>query len=75
MLTVPTAGVSDQLTPVFVVPPTVAVNCLDCPPEREAVVGDTPIVTEVAGVVGIRDMVALADFDESAALVAVSVTV
>ena len=75
MLTVPTAGESVQMALVFVAPLTVAPNCLDCPPESEAVAGDTEIVTEVEAVDGIRDMVALADLVESAALVAVSVSV
>ena len=75
MLTLPTAGESDQMTLVFVVPPTVAANCFDCPPEREAVVGDTPIVTEAGGGGGSKDMAAVADLVESAMLVALSVTV
>lgn len=66
----PTAGDSDQVTPVLVVPVTDAVNWLDCPAESEIVEGDTVIPT-----VGTRAITALALLVVSATLVAVNVTV
>ena len=71
MLTVPTAGESDQLTPVLVVPLTEATNCADWPPLNDTLVGDSETV--IAG--GTREMVAVADLVPSAALTAVTVTV
>jgi len=73
--TVPTAGESDQLTPLFVVPPTVAANCFDWPPESEAVAGEIAIVTPGGGGATPSEIAALADFVESATLVAEIVTV
>jgi hypothetical protein len=62
--------VADQLTAVFLVPPTVAVNCCVPPVESEAALGETETVT-VAGAVTVT--VAEADFVLSATLVAVTV--
>jgi hypothetical protein len=42
---VPTAGLTDHVTPLLVVPITVAVNCLVCPAERLTVAGNTLTVT------------------------------
>jgi hypothetical protein len=67
--TVPTAGFTDQLTPVFDDPLTVAVNCWVWDALREAVNG---VRETVAG--GARAILALADFVASAALVALTVT-
>ena len=66
----PSAGDSDQVTPVLVVPVTETANCLDCPPESEIVDGDSVIPT-----VGTSEIAALALLLLSAALVAVKVTV
>jgi len=41
VLRVPTAGLNDQFTAVFVVPVTVAVNCCVCEAVRSAVAGET----------------------------------
>ena len=66
----PTAGLMDQVTPVFNVPETSAVNV--CVPDgpRTTLPGDKATLTD-----GVRVRLALADFDGSAALVAVTVTV
>ena len=68
--TVPTAGFKDQVTAVFDDPLTVAVNCWVWDAVRDTVNGVRETVTG-----GVRAMVALADLVESAALVAVTVTV
>lgn len=60
------------MTAVLLDPVTVAVIVLDCPPVSEAEVGDTEMVT---GAEGTNDMLALADLEVSAALVAVTVIV
>ena len=73
MLTVPTAGESDQLTPVLVVPVTEATNCTDWPPLNDTLVGDTETLTAGAG--GFRVTEAEALLVASATLVAVNVTV
>ena len=65
---VPTAGLSDQLTAVLLLPVTQAVNVADAPTPSDAEAG--PNVTPI----GIKDTVALAAFVESATLVAVTVT-
>jgi len=67
--TVPTAGLSDQVTVVSVVPLTLAVNCWVWEGVRETLVGVSVTATAT------RVMVALADLVVSAALVAVTVTV
>ena len=69
MTSVPTAGESDQFTPVLLDPVTVAFSVLDCPPVSEAVAGDTVTAT------GTRLTVALTFLLGSAALAAVTVTV
>src|ERR1019366_8847785 len=66
----PTAGLSDQVTPLLVEPLTVAVNCWVWERVIDAVEGVT--VTET---VGVSATVAVADFVGSATLVAVTVTV
>jgi len=71
LLTVPTAGDSDQLTPVLVVPLIVAENCFDCPALNDTAVGESNIETEELGV---NEMVAVAVLVASAALMAVSIT-
>jgi hypothetical protein len=71
-VTVPIAGVSDQVTPVLVVPLTEAVNCCACPALTDVNVGNTDIKI---GVGGVRDIVADAAFVGSAILVAVNMTV
>ena len=68
--TVPTAGFKDQVTAVFDDPVTVAVNCCVWDAVRDAVNGVRETVTG-----GARAMLALADLVESAALVALTVTV
>jgi len=65
---VPTAALNDHVTPVLAVPVTVAANCWFCDAPSEAVVGVSETVT------GLRLMVALADLEESALLVAFTVT-
>jgi hypothetical protein len=65
---VPTAGLSDHVTAVLVVPVTVGVNCWVCETVREVVAGVSVTVT------GVRLMLALADLVESAVLVAFTVT-
>jgi hypothetical protein len=67
--TVPTDGETDQFTLVLLDPVTVAFSVADCPPESEAVVGDTLIAT------GTSEMVELALLVASAALVAFTVMV
>jgi hypothetical protein len=67
---VPTAGLNDHVTPVFVVPVTAAVNCCVWEAVREAVVG---VIETLIG--GVMAKLALADFVGSAALVAVTAIV
>jgi hypothetical protein len=59
-----------QFTAVLLVPLTLAVSVTDCAADTEAVVGDTEIETG-----GTSDTTALSLLVESAALVAVTVTV
>ena len=66
----PTAGFSDQVTAVFEVPATVAVNACVCDGVRVTLPGVNATLTG-----GASDTLALADFVESATLVAVTVTV
>jgi hypothetical protein len=66
---VPTAGLSDQVTAVLLVPVTEALKVADAAAPSETEAG--PIVTAT----GVRDTVALAVLLVSAALVAVTVTV
>lgn len=67
---VPTEGLSDHVTAVVAVPPSVTLNCADWPPVRDTEEG------VIASVVGARRViVALADLVVSAALTAVIVTV
>jgi hypothetical protein len=73
LTTVPTAGESDQFTPVLLDPVTVGIIVADCPPLKEALVGDTEMETVGAG--GTNDIDAVAFLVASAALVAVTVTV
>ena len=68
-MTVPTAGLKDQLTDVLLVPVTEAAKVAEAPPPNEAVDGPTVTAT------GIKDTVALAILLGSAALVAITVTV
>ena len=70
MLTVPTDGDTDQFTLVLLVPLTVALSVVDCPPVRKADEGVTVIDTE-----GVSHIDALAVLVPSAALAAVTVTV
>jgi hypothetical protein len=70
---VPTAGLSDQITPALVVPLTVAVNCWLPPPLKLADAGLTFTETTCAG--GFRVTVALADLEVSACEVAFTMTV
>src|SRR5206468_2846058 len=63
---------ADQVTPVLVVPCTLAVNCFVLPDVRDVLVGETvTLMVEVAEVIA---TFALAFFVVSAALVAVTVT-
>jgi hypothetical protein len=64
----PTAGLSDQVTPVWLVPETEALKVADSPALSDAKAG--PIVSAT----GVSDTAALAVFVVSAALVAVTVT-
>ena len=66
----PTAGFSDQVTAVFEVFATVAVNACVCADARVTVPGDTATLT-----VGVSEIVALAETEELATLVAVTVMV
>jgi hypothetical protein len=59
----------DQFTVALVVPVSVALMVVDCPPVNDAVVGETEIAT------GVSEMLALAVLVVSAALVALTVTV
>jgi hypothetical protein len=68
----PAIPFTDQLTAVFEVPLTVAVNCLVWPPATLAVVGETLTLTEV-GAEAIETE-ELADLLLSATLVALTVT-
>jgi hypothetical protein len=83
LLTVPTLGLSDQVTAVLELPLTVAVNCLDCPAVSDGDLGLKVMLTFDAGggggvtadvMAGPRRMVALADLVGSATLVARIVT-
>ncbi len=81
LLTVPTWGFSDQVTAVFEVPLTVALNCFDWPAASDGDFGFRVTLTVdgggvvTAGVMaGPRRMVALADLVGSARLVARIVT-
>ena len=64
----PTAGFNDHVTAVLELPVIVAVNCWVCEIVSEAAGGVSEIVT------GMRLIMALADWVESASLVAVTVT-
>jgi hypothetical protein len=66
---VPIEGLSVHVTEVLVEPVTLAVNCRVCELDKVAEVGLTPTATG-----GTRLIIALADLVESAALVAVMVT-
>ena len=66
---VPTAGTSDQVSAVLLVPVTEGLKVADAPAPSDAEAG--PIVTAT----GVSDTVALAVLVESAALVAITVTV
>ena len=66
----PTAGLSDQVTAVLDVPATAAVKAWVCDGVRVTLPGDTATLTA-----GVSEIVAVADLVESAALVAVTVTV
>ena len=66
---VPIEGVMDQVTAVFEFPTTVAVNCRACDAPRDAVGGVRLMLRPDTSWT-----VALADFEESATLVAVMVT-
>ena len=66
----PTAGFSDQVTAVFEVFATVAVNACICAGVRLTPPGATATLTA-----GVSERVALAETEELAALVAVTVTV
>ena len=68
----PTEGVKDQVTAVFALPVTVAVNCLLCDAASTTFRGLTLTLTVPGG--GVSWTVALADFVPSATLVAVIVT-
>jgi hypothetical protein len=67
---VPTAGISDHVTAAFIVPVTVALNCWVCDARNVAPVGLTTTLTD-----GCRLTVAVAVLLESAALLAMTVTV
>jgi hypothetical protein len=67
---VPTAGLSDQVTAVFEVPATLAVNIWVCEGVSVTLPGVNATLTGGASVT-----LALADLVESATLVAVTVTV
>ena len=69
---VPTLELSDHVTAVLDVPATVAVNCWVCESFSAAVPGVTDIETVL---VGFNVTVAVADFDASTTLTAVTVTV
>ena len=66
----PTAGLSDQVTAVLDELATVAVKAWVCDGVRVTPPGDTATLTA-----GVSEIVAVADLVESAALVAVTVTV
>jgi hypothetical protein len=66
----PTAGLSDQVTAVFDVPATAAVNAWVCDGVRVTLPGVSPMLTG-----GASDTLALAVLVESATLVAFTVTV
>ncbi len=66
----PTAELRVHVTPVFVVPVTLAVNCCVWPALNVVLPGATVIATD-----GFTVIVALADLVGSAALVAIALTV
>ena len=66
----PTAGFNDQLTPVFELPETAAVNTCVADGARLTLPGETDKLTG-----GVRATLAVVDFEGSAMLVAVTVTV
>ena len=57
LTSVPTAGFIDQVTAVFVLPVTVAVNCEVCEAARFALGGLSPTLTPPAGVEDAADSV------------------
>ena len=65
----PTEGDIDQLTAVLLVPLTLAVIVVDCPPLSEALAGVSVMET------GVSEILAVAVLVASAALAAVMVTV
>ena len=67
---VPTAGFNDHVTAVLAAPVTVAANCVVCDTCSVALLGVIEMLTA-----GTRVIVALALFEESATLVAVTTTV
>ena len=67
--TLPTCGFTVQVTAVLVDPLTEAENCLLCEAARLTLPGDTVTVTAA-----VKETTALAVFDGSAELVAVTVT-
>ena len=71
----PTAGDKDQVMFVLLLPVTNPENCLDWPPESDAVAGDTEIATTGFEPEASSEIIADEDLVESATLVAVSVTV
>jgi hypothetical protein len=74
---VPTCGLSDHVTAVFDVPPTVGVNVVLCPPPRVELPGERLIVTFCEGVGacdGCMITLAVAILVGSATLVAVNTT-
>lgn len=70
---VPTDGLSDQLTPVFVVPLTEILNCAEAPAAKLTALGVIARVTGATG--GTKETLDVADFVGSAALVAFTTTV
>ena len=66
----PTAGLRDQVTAVFELLATAAVNAWVCEGVRVTLLGVSPMLTG-----GARETLAIADLVESAALIAVTVTV
>jgi hypothetical protein len=69
---VPTAGLTDQVTVVFDVPVTVAVNCWLCDELKDALAGLTLTLTAEGGLSEMKDWALSARF---AVLVAVTVIV
>jgi len=70
---VPTDGWSDQVTPSFGVPDTLAVNCCGCPPVRVTDAGDT-VTLALEAIPGVRSKVALAVWAWFVTLVAETLT-